>query len=82
MTQNLKWKNVLFSITSKYSYCNSILKCIRNGISKRTFNYCKLQTLTCFHLINNVVVKWFPTRVNFVLMTIKVSINVPKLTKL
>jgi L-ribulose-5-phosphate 3-epimerase UlaE len=59
-------------------FWNALEMEIQKGLS----TIVNLHTLTCFHLTNNVIVKWFPTRIKFVLMIIKVSINVPKLTRL
>jgi hypothetical protein len=40
---------MLISIVFKYSYFNLIFKYIENRLSKGVFNYCKIDTLMCFH---------------------------------
>jgi hypothetical protein len=63
MTWNWKWKKMLISISSKYSYCKLILNYIKKKLSKGTLIHQNLATLVCFHLaITNVatvnLVEW------------------------
>ncbi len=57
MIWNWKWKKMLLSISSKYSYFKLIFNYIKKGLWKGTLNCWNCDTLACFHLYLKLVLK-------------------------